>query len=37
MVLQAGTAVLVTIAVVRITLHEFNNLLKDFRQKRKHR
>jgi hypothetical protein len=37
MVLQTGAAVLVAIAVVRIALHEFNNLVNDFRRKRNHR
>jgi hypothetical protein len=36
MVLQAGAAVIAAITVVRIALHEFNNLVNDFRQKRKH-
>jgi hypothetical protein len=36
-VIQAGTAVLAALAVVRIAIHEFNNLVNDFRRKRKHR
>jgi hypothetical protein len=37
MVIQTGAAVLLAIGVARIALHEFNNLLNDFREKRKHR
>jgi hypothetical protein len=36
-VIQAGTAVLVALALVRIAIHEFNSLVDDVRRKRKHR
>jgi hypothetical protein len=36
-IVKGGILALAALAVIRLVLHDFNNLVNDFRRKRKHR